>query len=591
MEKVPMRNEIDQKYKWNVEDLYKTDDIWENEFEQIMAKTDKILNFKGKLGESFNTFNEMLKLNDEISKSVEKSYVYTNLRFHEDTENTKYQAYSLKSDNLLAKYSASCSYIVPEILSLEENTLKQYIEEEEIKHYSHFLNNILREKSHILSDKEEQLLANFKDVASAPSNIFSMINDADMKFPDIHDDDGNLTQLTKGRYIAFLKSQNRIVRKEAYDTTYKAYSEKKNTISTTYYSNVKADVFYSKTRKYNSSLTMALSDDNIPENVYSNLCETVEKNVHLLHYYIEKRKKILKLDELYMYDLYVPLVKDVVYHIKYEEAIKLILEALKPLGKEYCTYLKQGFENGWVDVYENTGKRGGAYSWGSSASHPFVLMNYDNSIDSLFTLVHEMGHAMHSFYTWKTQPYIYSGHKIFTAEVASILNESLLMDYVLKNAKDESIKKYVLNYYLDQFRGTFFRQTLFAQFEKETHELVEAGTPLTVDTLNGIYKRLNETYYKGIIIDKNIELEWARIPHFYNAFYVYQYSTGFAAAVALSKKIIDGENNAASSYIEFLKSGNSDYSINLLKKAGVDMSKKEPVESALTVFEALLKDL
>ena len=419
-----------------------------------------------------------------------------------------------------------------------------------------------------------------------------MCNDADMRFGNITDTDGGCVTLTKGRYITFLESADRRVRKEAFETLYAAYEKQKNMLAATYAASVKSDVFFAQAKKYGSALEMALADDNIPVSVYDNLIETVHKHLPLLHRYVALRKKILHLDEVHMYDLYAPLVADVQDKISFAEAKETVKKALAVLGKDYQKALEHGMESGWIDVYENEGKRGGAYSWGSYGVHPFVLLNHNDTVNSMFTLAHEMGHALHSWFTWEKQPYLYSGHKIFVAEVASTCNEALLMEYLLQTTKDKNMKKYLVNYFLEQFRGTLFRQTMFAEFEKITHEMVQKGEPLTWEVLNKVYRDLNCLYFgDDIVIDTQIDIEWARIPHFYNAFYVYQYATGYSAAIALSRKILQEGEPAIQAYLDFLSKGDSAYSIDLLKGAGVDMSKTEAIENAMKVFETLLDEM
>lgn len=429
-------------------------------------------------------------------------------------------------------------------------------------------------------------------MGGAPQNIFTMLNDADIRFGEITDADGETVPLTKGRYVTFLENSDRRVRKEAFTSLYNTYFSQKNTLAATYAASVKSDVFFAKARNYSSARKMALADDNIPLSVYDNLIDTVHQYLPLMHRYVALRKKLLGLDEVHMYDLYAPLVSEANVKITFEEAKETVLRALDVLGTTYTDALKMGMESGWIDVYENEGKRGGAYSWGSYGVHPFVLLNHNDTVNSMFTLAHEMGHALHSWFTWQTQPYLYSGHKIFVAEVASTCNEALLMEYLLNTTKDQNMRKYLVNYYLEQFRGTLFRQTMFAEFEKITHEMVENGEPLTWENMNQIYHDLNRLYFgDDIVIDPQIDIEWARIPHFYNAFYVYQYATGYSAAIALSRKILTEGQPAIDAYLDFLSKGDSEYSIDLLKGAGVDMSKKDAIENAMVVFERLLDEM
>ena len=403
--------------------------------------------------------------------------------------------------------------------------------------------------------------------------------------------DGEEMELTKGRYVTFLESPDRNVREQAFRNLYAVYLSQKNTLAATYAASVKSDAFFASARSYGSSMQMALADDNIPLSVYDSLIETVHQYLPLLHRYVSIRKKELGVEDLHMYDLYVPLVADADVKIPYEQAKETVKKALAVMGEEYAAALEHGMESGWIDVYENKGKRGGAYSWGSYGVHPFVLLNHNDTINSMFTLAHEMGHALHSFFTWKKQPYLYADHKIFVAEVASTCNEALLMEYLLENTEDRSMRKYLINYFLEQFRGTLFRQTMFAEFEKITHAMVEAGEPLTWEGMNRIYRELNLKYFgDDIVVDEEIDIEWARIPHFYNAFYVYQYATGYSAAIALSRRILQKGQPAIDDYLDFLSKGSSEYSIDLLKGAGVDLSTPAPIENAMQLFKELLDE-
>ena len=419
-----------------------------------------------------------------------------------------------------------------------------------------------------------------------------MYNNADIKFPYIKNEEGEEVEVTKGRYVSFLESKDRRVREDAFKAVYSTYSKMKNTLATTLTGNIKRNKFYATVRKYPSSLAASLDNDNISTEVYDNLIETVGKNLHLLDRYLKLRKKVLKLPELHMYDLYVPIVEEFDKKIPYEEAKSMVIEGLKPLGEEYSTYLKKGLESGWIDVYENEGKTSGAYAWGSYKTHPYVLLNYQDTINDVFTLAHEMGHALHSYYTNMTQPYVYSEYKIFVAEVASTVNESLLMRYLLPRAQSKAEKAYLLNHYLEEFRGTMFRQVMFAEFEKIIHQNIEQGEALNADQLCDIYYKLNEKFFaETVCVDKDIEMEWSRIPHFYSSFYVYKYATGFSAATAIAKSILSEGQSAVDRYLKFLKSGGSNYPLELLKLAGVDLSTPKPVQDALDVFKETLDEL
>lgn len=588
---LPLRSDIDSQYKWRLEDIYATDDDWEKDFEKVREMMQKLDVYRGNLVSSSENLHQGLQLIMEINEILDRLYAYSHMRSDEDTSNQKYQALNRRAQALATEIASAVSFMVPEILTLSREKVEEYLNENEgLKLYSHFLDNILREKDHYLSEEEEKILAMASDVARGPGNIFSMLNNADLVFPTIIDEEGEEVRITHGRYIDFLMSKERRVRKDAFTALYSKYGEFINTFAATLNTNVKAHIFYARARNYNSALEAALSSDNIPVSVYTNLIDTVKENLDAMHKYVSLRKEVLELDELHMYDLYVPLVKELEIKIPYSEARETILQGLKPLGEEYLRILEEGFNSGWVDVYENKGKRSGAYSSGCYGVHPYVLMNYTDSLDNMFTLAHEMGHALHTHYSNENQPYVYADYKIFLAEVASTLNEILLLHYLLENTEDVLKKKYLINHYLEQFRGTVFRQTMFAEFEKIIHEAAEAGQPLTAEFLNETYHRLNEEYYgPDIVVDQDIDLEWARIPHFYYNFYVYKYATGFSAATALANMILEEGEPAVKKYLEFLKSGDSDYPLNILKRAGVDMSSPEPISSAIATFRDFLK--
>lgn len=584
------REEIDSKYKWNLNNLVACDNTWNEKYNNLMESFKIFSNYKHKLGDSPQVLLECLSKTEELSKEAGKIYVYAQMKHHEDTTNTFYQGMSDKSESLIVSLSSSVSFINPEIISIGESRLKSFMEScPEIRPYKHFFSNLLRESPHILSSDKEELLAQVSEISQAPENIYSMILNADMKFGKVYDEHGEEIQITQSRYTSLMESTDRAVRKNTFNTYYESYINQKNTLASTYSASVKKDIFLSKIRNYGSSLEASLSTHNIPKEIYTNLIDTVNNNIGLLHRYVDLRKKLLGVEELHMYDLYVPLVKNAETNISYEEAKDKLLKGLAPLGNDYIEILKESFSSGWIDVYENKGKRSGAYSWGTYGAHPYVLLNFNNKVNDMFTLAHEMGHALHSHYTWTTQPYIYGDYTIFLAEIASTVNESLLMEYLLKNTTDKTENKYLLNYFMEQFRGTLFRQTMFAEFEMITHDLAAKNHPLTTDTLNNIYRDLNIKYYgNSIIVDDKINYEWSRIPHFYNSFYVYQYATGYSAAMAFSKKILEEGAPAVENYKQFLKSGSSNYSIEILKEAGIDMTSPAPIEDALSIFEEVL---
>ena len=586
------RKNIDDKYKWNIDLMYSNKESIEKDIEKVKSYINNIKQYKGKLSQSKENMYEALNVYEKASQLLQNLYVYTHMKQHEDTRINENQAMATKTDMLSTELSTASSYMIPEIISIDESKLKAYLEDEKLSFYKKYIDEILRDKPHTLSEKEEEILAAVSNLTSVPENSYDMLSYADMEFPEIENKDGETVKLTHSNFSTFLKSKKSKVRKNAFEAMYKTYDKYKNTFASMLYGGIKSEIFYSKARKYESALYASLFKDNISVDVYNNLIKAVDENLDTLNRYVDIKKKFLNLDEIHMYDLYVPLTESFDMKIPYEEAQEIILNALKPLGEEYLGLIKKAFNENWIDVYENEGKQGGAYSWGSYDSHPYILMNYKDDLNSLFTLIHELGHSMHSYYSKKTQPYLYSGYKIFVAEVASTLNELLLINYLLEKADSKEERIYLLNYYLEQFRTTVYRQTMFAEFEKLTHANVESGNPLTAKEFTDIYYDLNKKYYgNSTIVDEQIGLEWARIPHFYSNFYVYKYATGFFAASALSQKILTEGQAAVDKYIEFLKSGGSDYPLNQLRDAGVDMEKKESVDKALEVFKELVDKL
>lgn len=593
MEQVTLkkRNEVDSENKWSIEDLFANDELWKEEYSKTKEEIEKVKNYRGKLSESGKIMLDFLKLQDNINFHLQRVYVYANEKYHEDTGNSLYQGFSEQAGNLAVEYDAAVSFANAEILSMPEEILFNFIKNTPgLSAYDFALKEILRNKPYTLNGEMEELLAMAGDMASSAQTIFSMFNNADIKFPSIKNEKGELTELTHGRFILFLESSDRNVRREAFQSIYSSYMKFKNTLAAVYSANVKKEAFYSKARKFPSTMAMKLYGSNIPVEVYKNLIETVHEKMSLMHRYVALRKKLMGLEELHVYDLYTPIVKDVDIKYSFEEAKDLVVKALAPMGEDYLQILQEGFENRWIDVYENQGKRSGAYSWGAYGTHPYVLLNYNNSLDNVFTLAHEMGHAMHSYYSFNHQPITYSDYKIFVAEVASTCNEALLMEYMLSSTEDKKEKAYLINHFLEQFRTTLYRQTMFAEFEMLTHGMVQRGEALTAEILSAKYKELVGLYYgEELVLDEEIAYEWSRIPHFYTPFYVYQYATGYSAAIALSRKILNEGESAVKDYIgKFLQGGSSDYPIELLKKAGVDMSSKEPIRQALDLFEELL---
>lgn len=591
--KTPARPDIPQQYKWRLEDIYPGDELWEMDFQRVQTLAREVGAYRGKLGQGADLLLEALRAQERLEQLNEKVYTYARMRRDEDNTNPVYQSLTDRAESLNTLVQTSLSFFVPEILAIPAETLERFRREEQgLALYRFALDEILRQKKHIRTAAEELIIARAGELAQAPANIFKMINNADMTFPPVTDEKGNEVAVTHGSYLRLMESRDRRLRRQAFCSLYSSYRKQKNTLAATLSSSVKKDIFYAQVRKFPSALQASLFADNIPSEVYDNLIQTVRNNLGVMHRYVALRKKLLGLNELHMYDLYVPVVEDIDWVIPYSEAVEMVKKGLQPLGREYGEVAARGFEAGWIDVYENLGKTSGAYSWGPYGVHPYILLNYQDNLSNVFTIAHEMGHAMHSYYSYREQPYIYSHYKIFTAEVASTVNESLLMDHLLKTVSERKKKLYLLNYYLEQFRGTVYRQTMFAEFEKIIHERAEAGEALTGELLCDLYRRLNRDYYgPEMIVDEEIEMEWARIPHFYSAFYVYKYATGFSAATALTRRLLEEGEPAVARYIAFLKKGGSDYPLNLLKSAGVDMAAPQPVQEGLDLFARLLDEM
>ena len=591
MQKAKQRSEIAQQDKWRIEDIYATDEAWEADYNECIRRAQEKCAYQGRLAESALILYQALKESDEADLLVEHVYVYAFMKYYEDTANAVYQEMSGRAQAAVTKLSEKYAFLTPEILAIDEKKMQEYLNSDTLALYRHALKDILVKKDHALSEKEERLLAMAGQVTASPNEIFSKFNNADVKFGTILDEDGNEVELTNGRYSVFMESNDRSVRENAFKALYRQYGNFKKKLAATYYANVKQACFYAKARKYDSTLQMYLSGSFIPEKVYHNLIETVHNNLDKMHAYVSLRKQVLGVDELHFYDIYAPMVSDITMKIPYEEAKDIALKALAPLGEEYLSKVKEGFESGWVDVYENTGKRTGAFSWGTYGVHPYVFLNYTDTLNDVFTLVHEMGHAMHTYYSNANQPYPYAGYRIFVAEVASTCNEALLMQYLLKNCTDASEKKYLMNHYFEQFKGTLFRQTMFAEFEMITHKMAEDGEVLSTQALCDVYRKLNEEYFGAdMVIDDEIALEWSRIPHFYTPFYVYQYATGYSAAIAIASKIFKGDEKTLKGYKQFLSGGCSMHPIDLLKLCGIDMESPQVIQEALDVFGKLLEE-
>ena len=592
--KLPARSEVQTDNTWKMEDIYPSDADWKKEYEALEAQIPKISQYEGRLGESAKVLLEYLQLRDRLSLMAERLSVYAGQKSHEDLGNSKYQDLVSQAASLTSKLMEAASFEDPQLLSVGREKIEQFISEEKgLELYRQSLSNTLRMQPHTLSSEMEAMLSQLSEFADTPYNVFAMFNNADLKFPTVKDEDGSEVEITHGRYGTLMESSDRTVRKAAFEGMYHTYEKYKNTLAAVYAGNVKKEIFYAKARKYDSPRQMRLDANAVDVSVYDRLIETVHEYLPVMYEYVALRKKMLGVDELHMYDVYAPIVGDVKLHFSFEEAKKIVLEGLKPLGGDYTALLKEGFENRWIDVYENQGKRSGAYSWGVYGVHPYVLLNYQGTLDNVFTLAHEMGHALHSHYSDTNQAYVNAGYCIFVAEVASTCNEVLLMNHMINTAKDDRVKAAILNHYLDTFKGTLFRQTMFAEFEKITYEMAQRGETLTPDALCKVYHDLNVLYFgPDMVIDKEIDMEWSRIPHFYTPFYVYQYATGISAASAFAKDILENGPEAAENYKnKFLKGGCSKYPVDLLADAGVDMRTKVPVQKALETFKFVLQEL
>ena len=587
------REEQERKYPndtWDLTTIFKNDEAFEEALKEVEGYLGKEEQFKGHLADSADTLCDALALEDEIGTKLEKVYVYAHLKQDQDTSNDKYTGFESRAHQLIIKISSAWSFLVPEILQIDEDKLQSFIEtNDNLKRYEFDLKLINEKRPHILDAEQERLLTEAQDALSTPSNVYGMFSNADLEFEDAVDKDGEKHPLTQGTFIKYLESDDRELRQSAYNNLYKAYGAYNNTLGSTLAGEVKKNVFNARTHNYKTARERALSNNHIPEEVYDNLVKTVHKYLPLLHRYTKLRKELLAVDELKMYDLYTPMVKDVKFEMPYEEAKEWMLKALEPMGEEYLDVVKEGLNNRWVDVYENKGKRSGGYSSGAHLTNPFILLNWSDTVSDLYTLIHEFGHSAHSYFSRKHQPSNSSDYSIFVAEVASTCNEALLSDYMDKHLDDER-RLLLLNQELERFRATLFRQTMFAEFEHKIHQIEEAGEPLTATRMNDEYAKLNKQYFGDVVeTDDNISKEWSRIPHFYMNYYVYQYATGYSAAQSLSHQILTEGKPAVERYInEFLKKGSSNYPIEILKNAGVDMTSPEPIEQACEVFEQKL---
>ena len=590
--KIPERSELPVESQWALEDLYANDELWQADMKKMQEGGEKLASFAGKLGESAQELLNYLRLSDEVSELVDRLANYAMRRGDQDTRNSYYQGMVGQFMKEYVALGERVSFETPELMSISDEKMEQfYRDAPELELYRRHLEKIRRRKAHVLSASEEKLLAGLGEMAQTPQNTFSMFSNADIKFEPAEDSRGEKHTITQGTYISCLESADRTLRKNAYENYYAAYQNYRNTCASCLNGQVKQLQFFANARKYPSSLDASLDSTEVPTSVYRNLIETVHQNMDKMYRYVRLRKKLLGVDELHMYDMYTPLVADADTHIEFADAKDTVLKALACMGEDYCKILKEGFDNRWIDVYENAGKRSGAYSAGTPV-HPFVLLNYTGTLDSQFTLAHEMGHALHSYLSSRTQPQVYSDYVIFVAEVASTCNEALLMEYLLGRTTDKKQRAYLINHFLDQFKSTLYRQTMFAEFELRIAELNQQGTTLTADVLCEEYRKLNTLYYgPDVVQDDQIALEWARIPHFYYNYYVFQYATGYAAAIALSRKILAEGEPAVKRYLGFLSGGCSKTPIDLLKGAGVDMTTAEPVNTALSLFGELLDEM
>lgn len=587
------RKDIDLKDTWNLDSIYANNELWEEDYAALEKDAAEFAKLKGAIEADVSKIPAVLDAYYGLHRRLSKLSVYARMRFDQDTADSTYQTMAAKIGSLGVKIGAASAFVEPEILSYSKEQLEAAEKENErTAYYGRKIEEMLRGQEHTLDAEKEELLAAAGDMAEAPDDIFSVLMNADMKYPDIVLEDGTHLPLTNSTYISYMESPDRAVREGAFKTLYGQIASLKNTFAAIYRGNLKQAKFYAQSRKYSSARAMYLADSNVPESVYDNLLSAVHEALPMMYRYVAVRKKVLGVDKLHMYDVYTPIVAAQNQTYEFEQAKQMVLEALKPMGEDYLSHAREGLENRWIDIYPNKGKKGGAYSWGCYDSQPFILLNYTKNLDSVFTLIHEMGHSIHSYYSRTAQDYAYSDYKIFVAEVASTCNECLLMHDLLEKTTDKEQRKYLLNHYLDSFKGTLFRQTMFAEFEKNAHEYCAQGKPLTAEALSQMYLELNQKYFgPDMEKDEEIAYEWMRIPHFYTPFYVYQYATGYSAAVALSAKILKEGKPAVDAYMSFLKGGESKDPIDLLKMAGVDMTTEKPVADALALFGDLVTEL
>lgn len=593
VKQLPKREKLPENLTWDLTKIFSSDKEFDEKYLELSEKLKKSEKYKGTLNQGASQFLDAIEFVLSVYRQTEIIYVYAHLKNDQDTGNTEYQALYARASSLFSKVSEAVSWFEPEILQLSDERIWQYFKEEpKLEVYRHYIQQIVDNRAHVLSADQESLLAGAGEIFEASSDTFAVLNNADLVFPTIEGENGEKVQLSHGVYGQLLESTDRSVREAAFKGLYSVYEQFRNTFASTLSTHIKGHNFKAKVRNYSSAREASLSNNHIPESVYDTLVDVVNKHLPLLHRYMELRKRLLEVEKLHMYDLYTPVLGEAPITFTYEEAKEKALEALKPMGEEYMTIVEKAFSERWIDVVENKGKRSGAYSSGSYDTNPYILLNWHDTLDQLFTLVHEMGHSVHSYFTRSSQPYVYGDYSIFLAEIASTTNENILTEYLLETEKDPRVRAYVLNHYLDGFKGTVFRQTQFAEFEHFMHTEDEKGVPLTSEYLSDSYGKLNAKYYgPAVEEDPEIKFEWSRIPHFYYNYYVFQYSTGFSAASALAKRILSQEPDALENYLAYLKAGNSDYPVEVMKKAGVDMTQAAYIEDAMSMFEQRLNEL
>ncbi|WP_433626491.1 oligoendopeptidase F [Halomicrococcus sp. NG-SE-24] len=592
MSSVPERSDVESQYKWDLESIYATDDDWEDAYEAVEDRLEDVEAYEGRATEDGETLLEVLQLSDELGREVEQVVSYARMRSDEDTSDQEYQALASRAQSLASRAQSATSFVEPEIQSLDRDELDRMVDEtEELEQYEHYLDDVMRMKEHTRSAEVENLLAELGEVTGASGEIYNLLSNADMEFPTVEDPDGEAVEITQSNFTNLLKRPDREFRRDVYEGYFDEWSEVRNSVGAAYKNSVKADVKLARARNYDTAREAAMDGPNVPVEVYDNLLDTVRDNLDKLHRHAELKRESLGVDELRMWDLYMPMTESESPDLEYDQAAEYVTEAVAALGDDYQSRIAEGIESRWIDVYETQDKQSGAYSGGAYDTQPFILMNYQDDIASMYTLAHELGHSLHSQLTSETQPYAYSSYEIFVAEVASTVNEALLTHHLLETVDDPEFRRHVLNEYLERFRSTLYRQTLFADFEHRAHRVVEDNEALTPDRLDDIYGNLKREFYEPAVVDDRIEREWMRIPHFYRAYYVYQYSTGISAAVALADQIIEEGEPAAERYLEFLRSGSREYPLELLETAGVDMFSPEPIQRALDVYDDHLDEM